>query len=114
MSRNPLRVIWIFLAASGLIALYTALFDRTPRGFTLEFSDSMFLWGLTLLCISSVYLTNFFGFLHYFQNWFRFRPAKPAEAEAFDGDATDNVKRDPSLLYASLLLLLFSVLVSFL
>ncbi|MFC4765909.1 hypothetical protein [Effusibacillus consociatus] len=113
MSKKWLRPIWISAMLIAILAVYVGLFKNPlPGRFFVDLSNSMFLWGLTLLCVSLIYVTRFFGFLAYFQNWFRFRPLTPTSDEEAEPEAPqheDTEKRDPSLVYASLLLIALSI-----
>ncbi|WP_018131487.1 hypothetical protein [Effusibacillus pohliae] len=118
-----LRPVWIAAIITAILAIYVGLFKHSPRGFFPALSDTMFLWGLTLLCISLVYVTRFFGFLPILKLWARFRPFQPradedrslppVDEEAVD-PAREQAKRDPSLLYASLILIALSIPVYYL
>jgi hypothetical protein len=105
-----------FLLAGILILLLTAyvvMFKTdSPRGFRIELSNLMFLWGISLLAASSVYVTRFFGYIQYFQKWFRPRSAVELQESAASEGNDENGKRDPSLVYASLLLIAVSILIT--
>jgi hypothetical protein len=110
MSDKRLRPLFLFLILAVLIAIYVRLVKQPPADrFFQELSNIMFLWGLTLLCVSLVYVTRFFGFLYTLQRMFRFsfRPREVEEPEPLSEE--QETKRDASLVYASLLLIVLSI-----
>lgn len=96
-----------------LLTLYVVIFKAgSPLGFRIELSNLMFLWGISLLVASSVYVTRFFGYMQYFQKWFRPRTAVELQESAVNDESGESEKRDPSLIYASLLLIAASILIA--
>lgn len=124
--KHPLKK-WAFrlllaCAIAALATLYTGLIKSpTGRGFAMDLSDVMFLWGLSLFCAGLIYTTRFFGYTTYLRKWFSFLPFRKSALQEEDMDfndrqpeSTDAEKRDTSLVYASLLLIVFSIGLSYL
>lgn len=105
-----------FLLAGTLILLVAAYVwtfkSGSTLGFRIELSNSMFLLGLSLLVVSSVYVTRFFGYIQYFQKWFRPRTYQEMQETDTGDSGPDKEKRDPTLIFASLLLIVISVLIT--
>lgn len=118
ISKKWLRPIWIAVVLIILTAVYVWGIKRPSADrFFIEVSNIMFLWGLTLLCISLVYVTSFFGYTKILKNMFRpFRtyhiePEGEKNPEPSPGE--ESQKRDASLVYASLVLIALSIPVSY-
>lgn len=108
-----IRPVWVAAAIIAGLILYVAIFKASSaKGFAIELSNAMFMWGLILLCYGLIYVTRFFGYIGYFQAWFRLRPFHPKVKDDEDEESEETRKRDPFIIYASLILIVVSILIT--
>jgi hypothetical protein len=119
-SRRWTKPLWLAVIMTAVTAGYVSVFKEFPAGrFFIELSNSMFLFGVSMFCFSLIYVTRFFGFLPHLKNMFgggllrKKATYEGDEADVGEEDSdprsSEEQKRDPSLVYASLLVVLLSI-----